>query len=313
MLFSIIVPIYNVEKYLERCVTSLINQTYKDIEIILVDDESLDKCPEMCDVYAKKDNRIRVIHKKNGGLSDARNAGLKIATGEYVIFVDSDDYVELTMCEDLYPYTKEKYQIIMGDAIVEGGKLDLSHIKESKVLSGKEYLLEAYRQNKAPMAAWLNIFNREYLVKNNVWFKYGILHEDEEFTPRALLKAQSIFCTGIAFYHYILRDNSITTKKDKRKNAIDLFDTCCELEKVYEDIENKELKDFLLDSLVVKYLSLFQAGALHKYGNKYLHKEFIKKNALKKRTKKKAILYCLSPRLYYWINENSKKILGRKQ
>ena len=92
-LISVIVPIYKVEEYLNRCVESLVNQTYKNLEIILVDDGSPDNCPEMCDRWAKQDKRIRVIHKKNGGLSDARNAGMRIATGEYIAFVDSDDLV----------------------------------------------------------------------------------------------------------------------------------------------------------------------------------------------------------------------------
>ena len=90
---SVIVPIYNVEDYLDRCVDSIINQTYSNLEIILVDDGSPDNCPKMCDDYAKKDSRIKVVHKENGGLSDARNAGMKVATGEYISFIDSDDWI----------------------------------------------------------------------------------------------------------------------------------------------------------------------------------------------------------------------------
>ena len=101
-LVSIIVPVYKVERYLDRCLKSLVNQTYLNIEIILVDDESPDKCPEICDEWAKKDCRIKVIHKKNGGLSDARNKGLEFAEGIYVCFVDSDDYVAQTYVETLY-------------------------------------------------------------------------------------------------------------------------------------------------------------------------------------------------------------------
>lgn len=99
---SIIVPIYNVEKYLDRCVQSLIHQTLKNIEIILVDDGSPDNCPAMCDEYAKQDNRIKVVHKKNAGLGMARNSGIEVATGEFVAFVDSDDYVDTSMFELLY-------------------------------------------------------------------------------------------------------------------------------------------------------------------------------------------------------------------
>ena len=101
-LISIIVPVYNMEQYLERCMESIINQTYPTLEIILVDDGSTDRSPQLCDAYAKKDSRIRVVHKPNGGLSDARNAGLAIATGTYIGYVDSDDWIELDMYERMY-------------------------------------------------------------------------------------------------------------------------------------------------------------------------------------------------------------------
>ena len=101
-LISIIVPVYNVEQYLDRCVKSLLQQTYKNLEIILVDDGSPDRCGQMCDNYAKLDSRVLVIHKENGGLSDARNAGLSHAHGEYIAFVDSDDYIEADMISELY-------------------------------------------------------------------------------------------------------------------------------------------------------------------------------------------------------------------
>lgn len=101
-LISVIVPVYNVEKYSERCIESIINQTYKNLEIILVDDGSPDTCPMICDEYAKKDDRIVVIHKENGGLSDARNAGIEIAKGEYFAFIDSDDYISEEFLSKLY-------------------------------------------------------------------------------------------------------------------------------------------------------------------------------------------------------------------
>ena len=100
-LISVIIPVYNVEKFIDRCINSLINQTYKNLEIILVDDGSPDNCPGLCDDWAKKDNRIKVVHKQNGGLSDARNAGLERSTGDYIMFVDSDDFVDETICEVL--------------------------------------------------------------------------------------------------------------------------------------------------------------------------------------------------------------------
>ena len=310
MLFSIIVPIYNVEEYLERCVDSLINQTFKDIEIILVDDESPDNCPTMCDEYAQKESRIKVIHKKNGGLSDARNAGLEIAQGEYVMFVDSDDYITLEACEKFSKYALKNYDVLVGDAEVTGGSHEVSYDKtlQNKVLNGIEFLKQSLQMNKMPMAACLSIYRKDFLSENNLRFKFGILHEDEQFTPRAYLKATSVCYTGIKFYHYIIRDGSITVRKDKRKNARDLYETCCELEQVYGQLPDKKLKKLLLDSLVVKYLNIYQVGNLGQYGKEFIQKRFAWKNAKRLKTRLKAWLFIVSPRLYFKINEMTKKL-----
>ena len=310
MKFSIIVPIYNVEKYLDRCVDSLLKQTYQDIEIILVDDESPDGCPQKCDEYKKSDSRVRVIHKVNGGLSDARNAGLEIARGEYIIFVDADDYIDIDTCERLCNYANKNVDIIIANAFVEGGVVDLTHIVTKDILTGQEYLLDAYKNYKAPMAAWLNIYKRLFLKENNLFFKKGILHEDEEFTPRAFLKANQVLVSGENFYHYIIRNDSITTKKDKRKNANDLYDTCCELEEIYRNLPDERLKKYLLNSLADKYLSMFQGGKLFIYGKEYIHKDLVWRNAKLRKTKLKSILYFFSPKLYYNINSSLKK--GKK-
>ena len=111
-LISVIIPVYKVEKYLNKCVDSVLNQTYKNLEIILVDDGSPDKCPEICDEYAKKDDRIKIIHKQNGGLSDARNVGIEKSTGEYITFIDSDDYVDSNYIEQLYKLFDILYRVI---------------------------------------------------------------------------------------------------------------------------------------------------------------------------------------------------------
>ena len=302
--FSIIVPVYKVEQYLERCVVSLINQTEKNIEIMLVDDGSPDNCPCLCDIYAEKDIRIQVIHKTNGGLSDARNAGIEKATGEYIMFVDSDDYIELDACEKLVPYVENKSDIIAMDGIAEGGTVNLEHtgIENGRLYNGQEFLKSSVLYGRIPMAAWLYVYRRDFLNEHKLRFKKGILHEDEEFTPRAILKADNIINTGIVNYHYIVRENSIMTQKDKRKNADDLFDTCQSLCLLYDELEDIELKLHLKDLLVSKYLSLFQEGQLYKYGSNYLHKDFVNENAYKKRTRKKAFLYTVSPILYWHLN-----------
>lgn len=223
--FSVIIPIYNVEKYLKRCVNSVLEQSYKNIEIILVDDGSPDNCPKICDEYAHIDYRVKVIHKENGGLSDARNAGMKLSTGDYILFVDSDDYIEIDACKKFLHFAHNGYDILIGDALVENGKCNLSHIFSSDVMNGMVYYKNALKARKAPVAAWLNAYRREFLIQNALKFKPGILHEDVEFTPRAIIAAESVICTNIVFYHYVIRDNSIMRQKDQRKNAIDLYNT----------------------------------------------------------------------------------------
>lgn len=305
--FSLIVPIYQVENFLNKCVESLRCQTYKDIEIILVDDGSTDNCPIMCDMFAKDDLRIKVVHKENGGLSDARNKGLEVATGDYVLFVDSDDYIEKNTCECFFQYAWKGYDVLIGDAIVEGGYCDLEHVRFDEVLTGREYLLKSTNKNKSPMAAWLNVYKREFLTRNNLKFKYGILHEDEEFTPRCFLLAKTVVFTGVSFYHYVIRKNSITQKLDKRKNAIDLFSTCLALEQIYDNLQDKKLKKNLKDSLSEKYLNIFQIGSLWQYGSYFYHKKFVFRNACRLKTKLKALLYVVSPRLYFKINRKIKE------
>lgn len=308
MLFSIVVPVYNVESYLNRCMASLIKQTYQNIEIILVDDGSTDRSSEMCDNYAAQDSRIHVIHKKNGGLSDARNKGMDIATGEYILFVDSDDYIDVDACQNLCNYAVHGYDILIADAIIENGNKDLSHIsKTGAVWNGIEYLLLAHQEKKAPMAVWLNAYRRTFLIENNLSFKFGILHEDEEFTPRAFLKAHSVIYTNLKFYHYVIRENSICTKSDKRRNAQDIYTTCCELEVLYNKINHPKLKIYLLDSLTRMYLNIFQVGKLYQYGKEFLHKDLVYRNAKLSKTRLKAALYILSPRLYYFTNKTCKK------
>lgn len=289
---------YHVEEYLTRCVESIVNQTYRDIEIILVDDGSDDNCPTLCDEYALKDKRIKVIHKKNGGLSDARNAGLDIATGDYVIFVDSDDYIETDTCQKLLEFTCDNNDIIIGDAVVEGGIDRLEHIKESSIIDGETYLLKALESGHAPMAAWLNIYSRTFLIQYGLKFKFGILHEDEEFTPRVLLHAKKIVISGVKFYHYIIREDSITTQKNKKKNIIDFYSTCEELAEMYKTIKFKKLRMHLLNSLVSKYLTLYVTANAYEYGKDFYHKSFIYKNARTLKTRIQSIVYCISPRGY---------------
>lgn len=315
---SIIVPVYNVEHDLERCVESLINQTLKCIEIILVDDGSTDNCPKICDEYVKRDGRIKVVHKENGGLSDARNVGLKEANGQYVLFVDSDDYISKETCEVFFKDAfKNNLDIVVGDAIrVENcNEISMNHasISLEKILSGSDFIKEQLQFRGMHMAACLNLYRKDFLIENQLFFKKGIYHEDEEWTPRVFLKAKKVKYINLAFYFYIIRENSITKKKDKSKNGIDLINTCYELEKIYEKIEDNDLKRLLNDYLVMLFLNAIHMGNL--YGENYkglFTKNFLKGKALSNKNKFKAGLFIINKSLYKNTNIIIKHLLNLK-
>lgn len=300
MKFSIIVPIYKVEEYLERCVKSLIEQTEKDIEIILVDDGSPDSCPKMCDEFAKTDSRIKVLHKENGGLSDARNAGLNVATGEYVLFVDSDDYISLDACERLGEFAQNDIDILVGDLEAIGAPNYYGHNPSllGKVLSSEEYMIRSLKAHAFPAPVVLNAYRREFLIENNLFFKRGILHEDEHFTPRVFLLSNKVVYTGANFYYYIIRESSITTTQDKTKNAEHIYAICDELEAIFKSIENKRLKRLFLNRLSDLCLTVFRSWRLSRYGKQFVRRRFVWKNAYTIKVKILAMLYCVSPSLY---------------
>lgn len=303
MLFSIIIPVYKTQAYLERCVESVRKQTYKNIEIILVDDGSPDDCPQMCNHYSEVDSRIKVIHKAHSGLSDTRNAGLACAAGDYVLFVDSDDYIEYNTCESFISFVEKGYDILVGDAYVEGLSCGMiTRLPSSHVFSGAEYYKCALKAHKvSPSVAWINVYRRAFLSDNHLFFKHGILSEDIEFVPRAFLAAQTVVCTHCRFYHYWIRTNSITTQKDKRENLSCIYATGIEHEKRFASLADAELKHLLMDAVVRSYLYVFQEGKSFKYGSEYIHRDFVLRNAYEPRTRIKASVFWLSPCLYWYI------------
>ncbi|WP_053954707.1 glycosyltransferase [Inediibacterium massiliense] len=302
-IISIVVPIYKVEDLIYRCVKSLINQTFDNIEIILVDDGSPDNCPKMCDEYAKEDSRITVIHKSNGGLSDARNAGLKAAKGDYVLFVDSDDYIELDSCEKFVnTIGNEKVDIVVAGAKkIIGEKISLMQPSQetiNKQYKGSDYLEIELRNLNAKMAVWLNLYRRKFLLENNFLFKVGLLHEDEQWTPRVFLKSKNIIVLGYEFYNYIIRDDSISKAKDFTKNAEHIISIVNELLPIYKELDDKELKLLLNDYLVSIYLFAFKKGKLHLYGSNYTNKKFVFSCSKRTKNKIQSIFYVFSPILF---------------
>lgn len=304
-LISIVVPVYKVEQLLDKCVRSLLEQTYSNIEILLVDDGSPDRCPEMCEDYAKMDSRIRVIHKQNGGLSDARNIGIQNAKGLYILFVDSDDSITLDACEQFSVIltSQANVDIVVGNAKVIQNET-ISEIRHSTVflypITGEEYLKAELRANTMHAPAWLNLYRREFLLDNGLWFKVGLLHEDIQFMPRVFLKAKSVIGTDIFFYLYYIREGSITNFKDLTENAFHIINTCFELEQIIKDIKDKYLRKLLEDFLVSKYFHAINIGKLFdKRYRKYISKRFLVRNTSSLKNWIRVILLVINIQLYF--------------
>lgn len=224
-LVSIVVPIYKVEKYLSRCVQSLLNQTLKDIEIILVDDGSPDKCPEMCEDYLKVDKRIKVVHKENGGLSSARNAGINVATGKYIGFVDSDDSILPTMYEELYNViNKYNCDFAMSDyeRIMRDGRENLKSLNIAKGYYDKNRIIkEIYPElimgrnlDYGPLlSVWHCLYNSNFLRQYNLRFDEEVKwSEDNIFSAFVGYYANSFYyLKGRGLYKYYENAGTITT------------------------------------------------------------------------------------------------------
>ncbi len=210
-IISVIVPVYKVEEFLPRCVDSLLRQTFRDIQIILVDDGSPDRCGAMCDAYREKDSRICVLHKENGGLSDARNAGLALATGEYVIFIDSDDFVEPDMLRALYDLMTEYGADI---SVCGTWNCYADHRKRqfpedrTFVCTGEEALRLTLEGNLISGQVWNKLICRSTLAEHR--FLKGKTYEDAFFLPELYRAAKKVAVTTKPLYHYWHRRCSIT-------------------------------------------------------------------------------------------------------
>lgn len=224
---SVIVPVYNVEQYLERCIDSIINQTYKNLEIILVNDGSTDNSGQLCDELAKKDGRIRVIHKKNGGLSDARNVGVDEAKAELIGFIDSDDYID----EDMYELLINNLKAANADLSMCGHYDVYNNVLEAQVVDKKTWELSPQEAIKMVMEAKiLSVTAVNKLYKKSLFseikFEIGKIAEDAFIMIKLLDKCNKIVATNEKKYYYVHRENSITTQKFSLKflNVIEAYE-----------------------------------------------------------------------------------------
>ncbi len=230
MKISVIIPVYNVENYIEQCVDSVI-ALKSNVEILLVDDGSKDKSSMLCDEFAARDPRITVIHKENGGLSSARNAGIKVATGDYLLFIDSDDFIDPQSTDKMLCELESKPDILMGmyrNYYTDTASSEPENSVVFKDMNGL-YKIESFL-SKIPadgktdyITAWRFIVKSDLINENGLLFFEGIYHEDEEWSQRLFLKAKNIFVKNEYFYLYRQAREGAITATVKPKNIFDRF------------------------------------------------------------------------------------------
>lgn len=303
-LISVIVPVYKVEQYLDRCIKSLVEQTYSNIEIIIVDDGSPDNCPMMCDKWKKEDTRIRVIHKKNGGLSDARNAGLEVAKGVYVAFVDSDDYVDMQYIEILYYMMKRtNADLVACNCEIVKQEQSCKPRKKKIVTNIKEKELKEITTTTIGVNAWNKLYKRTLF--EHIRFPVGKIHEDAGIWWKIVYYASKVVAVEEKLYFYCQNPESIMHTAFTMKH-MDLVDVLFSQYKEFKHLNEHEyacrILRACLDSYPLLYLNLKKGQDFNKANRKSFFQSYrrslgesLKEQELDVKMKLKHLLYCYCP------------------
>ena len=254
---SIIIPVFKVEKYLDKCIRSVISQSYKNIEIILVDDGSPDNCPELCDAWARIDSRIKVIHKQNGGLASARNAGLEIASGNFIMFIDSDDYIDTNLITDNIIFFNERNVDMVGFGICEIKGNSVGNISMADgIMSSSEAVRHLLLwDGKVRSFAWNKIYKRSII--NNLRFNDALRYgEDTPFVFATLAKATKYYQNSKPYYFYVRREDSLIGVEFSENKMLSIKAS----ELIYNECISvwKEYKSFAECSIVYNCMSLIR-------------------------------------------------------
>ena len=313
---SIIVPLYNVEKYVSKCIKSLLKIKKLKYEIIIVNDGSTDKSLQICESFRKENEYIiKIINQRNMGLSAARNTGMSSATGKYICFIDSDDYIDAEkLCQAMLTLRRENISALyFGYYFEKEGEIETKFSFDAKKnikYKSVDLLKEVLKKRTMSAAVCFGIYNRKLIVERQLFFKEGILHEDERWTPTFLLNIDEVYLSDLIVYHYVQRENSIMHKKDKTKNGIDLIDTANYLEQIFLKIEDKKLRKLFRNRQAMLYMKGTAIGRLYRNQyRKYINRFFPIKHSCIAIDFAKSIIFMFSPYIYCKI---AYKIKGEK-
>lgn len=268
-LISIIIPIYNVEGYLPKCINSVIGQSYRNIEIILVDDGSLDRCSEICNTYAKRDPRIKVIHQTNSGVSEARNAALDTAEGEYILFVDSDDWIENDTCEKAIDFALNQNSdiVIFGIRIVwNSGRKNYFKSDKSECITTSTAIGHIINYTGGVgNYTWNKLY--KHSLFQGIRYPKGKLYEDNATTYKLLHKAERIYITDIVLYNYLRREGSISFERYIPQALMDRLviweERLCFLKEYYPEHVNAQaalmVGEMLYGKIILKKTDIYNA------------------------------------------------------
>lgn len=288
---SVIVPIYNVEKYLDKCIKSLVNQKLEDIQIIIVNDGSTDNSGNIAKEYAiEYPNKILYLEKENGGLSDARNYGLKYATGEYISFVDSDDYIDENLYSSLVEYMNNNYDIIKIKIIKvdsDGNKISENYSPDFKEKTGEEAFEILYKTDVMTEVAWGYIYKASFWKDNNFEFTKNMYHEDFGLIPLVLLKAKKVASTNIEGYYYVQTDKSITRNVDSQKKKKMSMDLLAYYDDMIKQIEEYQISEKSKENIKIYYTNciLLELNNISKKEDRQAYIKEIKKRKMIKNIK----------------------------
>lgn len=298
--FSIIIPVYNVEKYLKKCLDSVFNQTYKEYEVIVVNDGTKDNSMDIV-----KDYNVKVINQKNQGLSAARNAGVKVATGDYLIFLDSDDYWEKNLLKELSKSLKNNPDLVRFqiNEVYEDGRVIPYQEESFTNLSGPDAFKKIVKYHFVENA-WCYAISKKYYLQNKFEFKPSTIHEDFGLIPLIIMKAKKVNSINYLGYNYLQRQGSIMSNKNYEKTKKKVADMYLHYNYLIEEINKLDVdttifKSFIANSLILKITELNHKD-YKVYLNK-LKKEKVFDNLLTDTTSRKVkkVLLTLSPRNYY--------------